>query len=169
MSDSTATALYLDLLKLCLTNFINGAAEQKPLQSQQRLKQKIVNAFAARGIQMVRPAPFERSIGRGSIGSVGQVWSELRTTNGLELTPRAQSLGRSDHVCRRGNVRVTPRFSAVAICWAIAICSGSSRGPSCCPPGSSSRSGHAARHHPDSIVRRSRLLLQIVSVYVRSE
>jgi hypothetical protein len=62
MSDSTATALYLDLLKLCLTNFINGAAEQKPVQSRQRLKQKIVNAFAARGIQMVRPAPFDAAL-----------------------------------------------------------------------------------------------------------
>jgi len=62
MSDSTAPALYLDLLKLCLTNFINGAAEQKPVQSRRRLKQKIVNAFAARGIQMVRPTPFDPAL-----------------------------------------------------------------------------------------------------------
>ncbi|MGH7489449.1 MAG: TylF/MycF/NovP-related O-methyltransferase, partial [bacterium] len=60
MSDSSA--LYLDLLKLCLTNFINGASEQKPVLARRRLKRRIVSALAARGIQMVRPTPFDPAL-----------------------------------------------------------------------------------------------------------
>ncbi len=59
---SNSTTLYLDLLKLCLTNFLNGATEQTPVHARTRLKQKIVNAFAARGIQMVRPSPFDPAL-----------------------------------------------------------------------------------------------------------
>lgn len=59
---SDGTALYLDLLKLCLTNFIHGDAEERPVRSPRRFKQRMVDAFAARGIRMVRPAPFDPSL-----------------------------------------------------------------------------------------------------------
>ena len=60
MSDSTT--LYLDLLKLCLTNFTHGDDEARPVHSRRRLKQWIIDAFAARGIRMVRPTPFDPAL-----------------------------------------------------------------------------------------------------------
>src|SRR5215471_7760904 len=61
---SDATDLYLSLLKLCLTNFIHGDVEEKLAHSRQRLKQRIVETVAARGIRMVRPAPFDPELRR---------------------------------------------------------------------------------------------------------
>jgi O-methyltransferase len=59
---SDGTALYLDLLKLCLTNFLQGHAEERPVRSNRRFKQWIVDVLAARGIRMVRPAPFDPAL-----------------------------------------------------------------------------------------------------------
>lgn len=58
MSDSAA--LYLDLLKLTLTNFVYGASEVKPIKPKGRfkgLKRRAVKVVNDRGIQMVRRAP----------------------------------------------------------------------------------------------------------------
>jgi O-methyltransferase len=56
---ATPLAMYLDLVKKCLTKTIYREPALVPLQQQSFLKKTLVNAFAARRIQLVHVEPFD--------------------------------------------------------------------------------------------------------------
>jgi O-methyltransferase len=51
--------LYLDLMKRCLTNSIYGYAEFAPVAPDSKVKKLVVEALNKRGMQVVRPSPFD--------------------------------------------------------------------------------------------------------------
>ncbi len=56
---SDAKALYLDLMKRCLTNWIYGDCEMVPIEPRGFLERQAAQYFAARGIEMVQSQPFD--------------------------------------------------------------------------------------------------------------
>jgi O-methyltransferase len=59
---SDAKALYLDLMKRCLTNFIYGDSEEQPVKPRGSLARRIVSVCAARGIRIVQARPFDQEV-----------------------------------------------------------------------------------------------------------
>jgi O-methyltransferase len=56
---SVATGLYLDLLKLCLVNWIYGDSEVEDLPPAEYLRPDLTPALQTQGLRVVRPRPFE--------------------------------------------------------------------------------------------------------------
>ena len=56
---SEATALYLDLMKRSLTNWLGGDAEEVALPPHEFLKPELLGPCLAQGVRVVRPQPFQ--------------------------------------------------------------------------------------------------------------